>query len=139
MGAPARAPRTGRRAAAAAACLGCCLLATCGGGIWIGFGDGEGDGRKPSVGLAAAAGPVAAGGTLAVAAAAADADGIDEVAFYRRDGGRWVFLGADRQAPYEWTIPVPADGRTTLEVFARATDRSGAQADSAIVVVAVRA
>ena len=82
---------------------------------------------------------MAAGGTLAVAAAAADADGIDEVAFYRRDGGRWVFLGADRQAPYEWTVPVPADGRTTLEVFARATDRSGAQADSAIVVVAVRA
>ena len=35
--------------------------------------------------------------------------------------------------------PEPADGRTTLEVFARATDRSGAQADSAIVVVAVRA
>lgn len=83
MGAPARAPRTGRRSAAAAACLGCCLLAACGGGIWI-------------------------------------------------------FLGADRQAPYEWTVPVPADGRTTLEVFARATDRSGAQADSAIVVVAVR-
>jgi hypothetical protein len=114
------------------------LLAACGGGLWVSIGDLDGDGRSPSVSLVAAASAVAPGGTLDVAAAAADADGIEEVAFYRRDGGAWVFLGSDRQPPYEWAVPVPSDGRSTLEVFARATDRSGAQADSAVLTVSVR-
>lgn len=114
------------------------LLASCGGGLWVSIGDLDGDGRDPSVSLVAAASAVAPGGTLEVAAAAADADGIEEVAFYRRDGNAWVFLGSDRQPPYEWSVPVPADGRSALEVFARATDRSGAQADSAVLTVSVR-
>lgn len=114
------------------------MFAACGGGLWVSIGDLDGDGRSPSVSLVAAASAVAPGGTLDVAAAAADADGIEDVAFYRRDGGAWVFLGSDRQPPYEWPVPVPSDGRSTLEVFARASDRSGAQADSAVLTVSVR-
>lgn len=114
------------------------LLAACGGGLWISLGDIDGDGRNPSVSLVTGASSVAPGGTLAVAAAAADADGIEDVAFYRRDGSAWAFLGSDRQPPYEWVVPVPADGRPTLEVLARATDRSGAQGESAVLVVTVR-
>jgi hypothetical protein len=114
------------------------LLAACGGGLWVSLGDLDGDGRDPSVSLVTGASSAAPGGTLAVAAAAADADGIEEVAFYRRDGSAWVFLGSDRQPPYEWVVPVPADGRSTLEVLARATDRSGDQGESAVLVVTVR-
>jgi hypothetical protein len=112
------------------------VVAGCGGGVWIGFGD-DFDDLNPSVSVATAAASVVAGGTLRVVAAAADDDGIDEVAFYRRDGTRWTRLGADASEPYEWAVSVPADGRTEVMVFARATDRSGRQADSDVLSVPV--
>jgi hypothetical protein len=113
------------------------LLAGCGGGVWIGIGDDDWGDRPPSVSIAAAATSVPAGGTLRVIAAAAGENGIDSVALYRRDAGGWTWLGNDRLEPYEWLVPVPADGRGELEVFARATDRAGLQADSGVLRVLV--
>ena len=111
----------------------------CGGGIWIGIDGSDRDGQPPSVSIASAATSVAAGGSLRVIAAAADASGIEEVAFFRRDGALWTRLGSDASEPYEWQVTVPADGRTVLEVFARATDRTGMQADSLVLAVSVLA
>ncbi|MBX3604477.1 MAG: hypothetical protein KF788_04365 [Piscinibacter sp.] len=110
-------------------------LAACGGGLYIGFGDG--DYGPPSVSLAAAATTVQAGTTVRVVAAAADENGIDEVAFYRLDGNTAVRLGSDGSAPYEWQVAVPSDGRTTLHLFARATDGVGDRADSDELVLTV--
>jgi len=108
----------------------------CGGGIVIGLGNGF-DNTPPSVSVALPAGPVRAGDTLHVSAAAADNDGIDTVAFYRVDSGRAVLLGSVGSEPYGWDLTVPADGRTTLSVFARATDWTGNRADSATASVDV--
>ena len=111
-------------------------LAGCGGGLYLEFGDG--DLGPPSVNLAAPAGPVRAGSTLHVAAAAADENGIAEVALFRVEpGGAAVFLAADTAAPYEFDVVVPADGRATLQLFARATDGAGSRADSEPVLLAV--
>lgn len=111
------------------------VLAGCGGGFYIGIGD-EGDG-PPSVSLAAPVSSVAAGATVRVVAAAADADGIDELALYRIDGDAAVFVASDTVAPYEWDVLVPADGRSTLRLFARATDGWGDRADSRELVLTV--
>lgn len=111
-------------------------LAACGGGFYLEIGDGFDDG-PPSVSLAAGAASVQAGQTLNVVAAAADTNGIDEVAFYRLDGNTAVRLGSDGREPYEWAVLVPGDGRTTLRLFARATDGFGNRADSDLVVVTV--
>jgi Bacterial Ig domain len=116
------------------------LLAACGGGLWFSYSSDDGDwddDDPPSVQLAAAATSVQAGGRLEVVAAAADESGIDEVAFYRFDDGDWVRLGSDGDEPYEWSVPVPADGRVSVSVRARATDRAGMQADSTVVTVPV--
>lgn len=110
-------------------------LAACGGGLFIGIGDD--DFGPPSVSLAAAVSTVQAGSTLRVVAAAADENGIDEVAFYRIDGNVAVRLGGDGSSPYEWQVEVPDDGRTTLRLFARATDGFGDRADSDELVLAV--
>lgn len=124
-----------RRLPALAAAL---LLAGCGGGLWIGVDDDDDfDGSRPSVSLATAQTSVQAGQILRVVAAASDRDGIDSVAFYRWDSGVWLRLGSDGSSPYEWNVAVPADGRTTVEVFARARDGWGYEADSNIVSVAV--
>ncbi len=130
--------RRRRGARRVAAALLAAALAGCGGGVWIGWSSDDFDNLDPSVSLTTAATSVAPGGSLRVAAAAADADGIDDVAFFRRDAGRWVFVGNDRSEPYEAAIPVPDDGRAAVEVFARATDRSGRQGDSAVLSVPVR-
>ncbi len=128
--------RTLHPAALVAAAL---LLAGCGGGLWISIGDDDwdGDGTAPSVSLTTAATSVTAGGTLRVVAAASDENGIDEVAFYRDDGGRWTRLGSDGRDPYEWLVPVPDDGRTVVSVFARATDGTGERGDSRVLSVPV--
>jgi hypothetical protein len=112
------------------------LVSACGGGLWLGIGSAW-DGSPPSVSLAAAQASVPAGGTLRVVAAAADPSGIEDVAFYRLDGSQWVRLGSDGSEPYQWDVPVPADGRTSVSVFARATDGSGLEADSSVVTVPV--
>lgn len=113
------------------------LLAGCGGGLYIGWGDYDDDGA-PSVSITTAQTSVVAGGTLRVVAAASDDDsGIDEVAFYRVDGATDTRLGSDGSAPYEWNVPVPADGRTTVSVFARARDGAGNTANSSLLTIAV--
>ena len=96
-------------------------LGGCGGGLYIGWGD-YGDTIAPSVSIAAGQTSVAAGGVLRVAAAASDESGIDSVAFYRLDGDVATRLGSDGGEPYQWDVAVPADGRTTVSVFARARD-----------------
>jgi hypothetical protein len=113
------------------------LLAGCGGGLYIGWGN-FGDNTAPAVSIATAQGSVAAGGTLHVVAAASDNDsGIDEVAFYRLDGNAAIRLGSDGSPPYEWDLVVPADGRSLMRVFARARDGAGNEADSAVLAVTV--
>ena len=111
------------------------VLVACGGGLYIGFGDD--DFGPPSVSLAAAQTSVRAGETIRVVAAAADENGIDEVAFYRIDSNSALRLGSDGSAPYEWDLVVPDDGRTTLRLFARATDGWGERADSDELVLTV--
>lgn len=113
------------------------LLAGCGGGLYIGWGD-YGDGSAPSVSITTAQSSVPAGGTLRVAAAASDNDsGIDEVAFYRFDGSAATRLGSVGGPPYAWDVFVPADGRTEVRVFARARDGAGNEADSTVLAVTV--
>ncbi len=123
-----------RLAATAAITL---LLAGCGGGLYLGWGDCC-DSGAPSVSITTAQTSVAAGGSLHVVAAASDNDsGIDEVAFYRVDGGIDTRLGSDGSAPYAWDVPVPADGRSSVSVFARARDGAGNTADSNRLTIAV--
>lgn len=110
-------------------------LAACGGGLYISFGDDNLG--PPSVSLAAAQTSVRAGDSVRVVAAAADENGIDEVALYRLDGNAAVRLGSDGSAPYEWQVLVPSDGRTTLRLFARATDGVGDRADSDLLTLTV--
>lgn len=113
------------------------LLAGCGGGIYLGWSDYDDDGA-PSVSITTAQTSVPAGGTLRVVAAASDSDsGIDEVAFYRVDGATDTRLGSDGSAPYEWNVPVPADGRGTVSVFARARDGAGNTASSGLLTIPV--
>lgn len=113
------------------------LLAGCGGGLYLGWGDCC-DSGAPSVSITTAQTSVAAGGSLHVVAAASDNDsGIDEVAFYRVDGGIDTRLGSDGSAPYAWDVPVPADGRSSVSVFARARDGAGNTADSNRLTIAV--
>lgn len=113
------------------------LLAGCGGGIYLGWSNYDDDGA-PSVSITTAQTSVPAGGTLRVVAAASDDDsGIDEVAFYRVDGDTDTRLGSDGSAPYEWSVPVPADGRSTVSVFARARDGAGNAANSGLLTVSV--
>lgn len=118
-----------------ASLLAAVALAGCGGGIYLGWGDD--DFGPPSVNLAAPVTSVPAGGTVRVVAAAADENGIDEVALYRIDGDLAVFVASDVSAPYEWDVLVPDDGRTTLRLFARATDGWGERADSRELVLTV--
>ncbi len=112
------------------------LFAGCGGGLYIGWGGDDDDG-DPSVSITSAQTSVAAGGVLRVAAAASDDSGIDSVAFYRLDDGVATRLGSDGAEPYQWDVAVPADGRSTVSVFARARDGWGNEADSATLTVSV--
>ncbi len=112
-------------------------LGGCGGGVYVGIGLGDDDGTPPSVSLAASPSSAAPGGRVRLVAAAADANGIDSVAFYRLDGGVPVLLGSDSVSPFEWDAEVPADGRTQVSFFARAQDGSGERADSASVSVSI--
>lgn len=111
------------------------LLAGCGGGVYLDFGDV--DDLPPVVELAAATTAASAGDTVRLVAAAADEFGIDHVSFYRYDGNTAVRLGSDDAPPYDWQLLVPADGRSSVTVFARAVDNSGNVADSNLVSIAI--
>lgn len=112
----------------------------CGGSAYIGItlGDDE-DGTPPSVSIAANPSTVVVGGSVHLVAAAADASGIESVAFYRIDGGVPVLLGSDGTAPFEWNATAPSDGRGQVSFFARARDGSGERADSSLVSVTLTA
>lgn len=126
-----------KRFAAALTLIAPLLLTGCGGGLYIGWGSDD-DNGDPSVSITSAQSSVAAGGVLRVAAAASDDDsGIDSVAFYRIDGGVAQRLGSDGSEPYQWDVAVPADGRTSLSVLARARDGAGNESDSAVLTVTV--
>jgi hypothetical protein len=109
-------------------------LSSCGGGFFIGDGI---DVEDPDISLIADTSTVIAGDSVKLTAAAADSGGIDEVAFYRLDNGAATRLGSDGRSPYEWTVQAPDDGRTTLQVFARATDEAGNTADSATLTITI--
>src|SRR5687767_4606108 len=121
---------------AVAAVAAALFLAACGGGVYLGFGDGFDD-FPPVVNLAAAVVSVQAGQSARFVAAASDENGIDEVAFFRIDGNGSVEVARDTTVPYEAMVLAPADGRTALSVFARATDDFGNQADSQVVTIVV--
>lgn len=127
-----------RRLRHAPALLCAALLSACGGGLSIGIGyDGSYDFYAPSVSLAAAQTSVPAGQSVLLVAAAADENGIDSVAFYRLDSAGAVLLGADGSEPFEWQAVAPSDGRTSMLVFARATDRAGNQSDSKSIQIGI--
>lgn len=115
--------------------LACGVLASCGGGVYLELGDY--DSLPPVVDLAAAAVSARAGDSVRLIAAAADENGIDEVRFYRYDGNTAVRLGSDGFSPYDWQLLVPADGRTSVIVFARAFDNAGNAADSNLVTISI--
>jgi hypothetical protein len=111
------------------------LLAGCGGGVYLEFGDF--DDLAPVVELAAATQSAFAGDSLQLVAAAADENGIDHVSFFRFDGNTAVRLGSDESPPYDWQLLVPADGRTSVTVFARAVDNAGNTNDSNLVTISI--
>lgn len=111
------------------------LLAGCGGGVWIGWGD---DDDWPDVSLVSSASSAIPGQTLRLSAAASDDDGIDHVDFYRiGEGGGWVHLGEDGSEPYQVETAVPSTSATRVRYIARAVDRHGNWADSDTVSVEV--
>lgn len=114
------------------------LLGGCGGGITFGFGGGTlFDDGPPSISLVASSASVGAGQSVLLSAAAADASGIDTVAFFRLDPGGQFPLGTIARPPYQLSVTAPDDGRSVLRVFARAIDNVGARADSAVVEIAI--
>lgn len=115
------------------------LLPGCGGGISFGIGIGDGfDEDPPIVTISSAVSTIPAGQPITLVAAASDPEtGIDDVRFFRVDGGVFAALGSDGSSPYEWTTTAPTDGRTSLIVFARARDNAGNTTDSAQITIAV--
>ena len=133
-------PTPARRTACVAAglLLSGVLLAACGGGLSIGIGyGGSVDFSPPSVSLVAAQTQVQAGQSVNLVAAAADENGIESVSFYRLDGSAARLLGSDGTEPFEWQALAPTDGRNSMTVFARATDRAGNQADSGSIQIGI--
>ena len=117
------------------AVLASVLLAACGGGIYLEFDDY--DDLPPVVELAASSLSAFAGDSVRLVAAAADENGIDGVSFYRYDGNTAVRLGFDGFSPYDWQLLVPADGRSSVIVFARAFDNAGNATDSNLVTISI--
>ena len=120
---------------------GLLLIALAGCGLSVGIGVGSGDGwddTPPTVTITSPVTTIQAGQPITFVANASDPEsGIDDVRFYRLDGGTYTSLGSDGSAPYEVTTTVPIDGRTTLVVIARARDNAGNTTDSASVTITV--
>lgn len=111
-------------------------LAACGGGVWFGIGDGFDD-VPPSISLTSNLATVAAGAPVTLIAAAADEGGVDEVRFYRDDNGTPNLLCSDGSEPFECVTNAPNDGRTSMVVFARATDHDGNTSQSSAIAIAI--
>jgi hypothetical protein len=111
-------------------------LAGCGGGVWIGIGDGFDD--PPDVSVAVTPESARAGDTLRLVAAAADDFGISRVSFFRIESdGTSSLLTRDDVAPFQVDTVLPATSATVVRYFARAVDDVGQVADSATVSVTV--
>jgi hypothetical protein len=112
------------------------LLNACGGGLYLEFDDFDDD--APQVDVAFDPSSAQAGQSVRVIANASDDDsGVDWVYFYRLDGNVAVRIGDDGRAPYDTTLVVPSDGRSTVQVFARAYDYAGNRRDSAVATLNV--
>lgn len=115
---------------------GVALVAGCGGGVYVSWGSG---GAPPGVALTVQPTTAAVGQTVTLVAAASDDVGIDEVAFYRVDGGNHVLLhayGPSGGYTLDTVIPPQAAG-VGARYFVRATDVTGLRSDSDVVMVAV--
>lgn len=114
------------------------VLTGCGGGLYLTVPVGGPDSSgPPAVALSPLPGFVQPGGVLTLGAAASSSWGIDQVAFYRIDGNRATFLGADSSPPFQWSTVIPGDGRGQVAYFASATDGAGRVADSQVVAAPV--
>lgn len=117
------------------------VLAACGGGLSVGYGwydQYPNDLYPPQVTIDTSAAYAPAGGYVDFIAAAADESGIYDLIFYRLDGGAAVALGRTYAASARITVAVPADGRTSLSVFAEAADNAGRVGQSRVLTLAVR-
>ena len=132
-------PRAAARRIRLAAGLTAGVLAGCGVSVGIGVGDDhDWDDIPPSVTISSPVTTIPAGEPITLVATASDPEtGIDDVRFYRVDGGTFTALGSDGRSPYEWTTTVPDDGRTELVVFARARDNAGNSRDSTPITITV--
>jgi hypothetical protein len=113
------------------------LVAGCGGGsLYIGI-DGSDD-QPPRAELVADRTQAVPGQLVRLAAAASDDGGyVERVRFYRIDGGDSTLISVDTSAPFEATLVVPNDGRSSVSVFARAVDGFGQAGDSAVVTISI--
>lgn len=114
-------------------------LAGCGGGVYVGIGDGIG-GDDPEVELAVTPDPVASGGRLTLVAAASDDSGeVDEVEFFRLVDGRRESLGRLDRPPFRLDdVPAPVvSASTRVDYVAWAWDHAGHRGESAVVGVTV--
>ena len=113
-------------------------VAACGGGFFISFGfDDDDHDHRLAVSLAVSPTSADPGQAVQLAAAASDPSGIDDVQFFRLDGDAAVPLGADGDAPFEWSTTVPPQAVGSVSFFARATDGFGHRTDSNVVAVTV--
>jgi hypothetical protein len=113
------------------------VLASCGGGVYLGIDIGGPDDRPPNVSLAVSPDAAVRGQPVQLAAAASDDYGVDYVEFYRLDAGGSVLLAVDGQAPFQFTTAVPGNAPGSLQFLARAVDGARQSRDSGVVTVIV--
>jgi hypothetical protein len=119
-------------------CLGLAtaLLASCGGGVYVGY-DGSSD-SPPSVNLAVSPTAAFPGEVVDLAAAASDDYAVRRVDFFRSESiGGVVFLGSDSAPPYGLRTTLPNTPDAGVSYLARAVDDVGQVTDSAWLVVQV--
>lgn len=113
------------------------VLAGCGGGVYLTVPIGGYDEPPPSVALSPLPAVVQPGGVLTLGAATSSVYAIEDVAFYRIDGGRSTFLGADAFPPYQVTTGIPGDGRPSVAYFAQVRDVAGRVGESRVVAAPI--
>jgi hypothetical protein len=117
------------------------LLASCGGGLYVGFELGGPDDRPPAVALTASVAAAPPGAVVQLAAAATDDFGVDHVDFLRRDpiSGADTLLAADAAPPYQLDVTLPAGAAgSVVRYLARAVDGAGQLSLSAPVDITLR-
>jgi hypothetical protein len=129
-------PRRLRASLALSTCLA--LAAGCGGGLYIGIGDGDSGDRPPSVSLTANVSGAQPGDTVRLSAAASDDYAVDEVQFFRLQfDGSSIALGSMRQPPYVLNATMPDTAAAQVQFYARAIDDVGQRSSSSPVTVQV--